>query len=367
MAQTKLSQWDGSNNGYIIPFDKAGIESIVFLVVPTILMLMSALVLLASIARMKPNRITRTRASKQYMFSVLHSTGITTAALNGVEIYLGILQFKSYATYTPDLFKVLVGMKGLYLFTSLIVAIFSACFGWKKAQMFPVNYCCTHLWCCFSRCPNLRHKLIHTFTLFNVSYFSFSLLTSICPILLLIFVYPSEVISLLVTLGTFLFCIIKFLASLLSYNMTKKQMTESSRPSLPIHVEKVARQTVYIFPLTAFALLMYFYLKILANTDYTGSSKLIQSGMSLLPSLILGILGYFSRSWFEFFHKVICKDEDPKSDKETAAEASKEKQLVTDSDIEGSELDSVMDNGNESTELLSKQQSRDELEDESRM
>ena len=303
MAQSKLFQWDGSNNGYTVPLKTIGIDSVVFLIVPTIFLIMFAMLILVFVAQMKRNRIKRIGLSRQYTFNVLHATGITTAPLIAVEIYLCIDQLETYATTTSaDIFKVVGVLKGVHLLISLIVASCFACFGWRKAQTFPVNSFYVHLCYCFSHCPSLRQKLIHTFILFNVSYVCFSLLTSVCPTLFLVFVYPSEVIPLLVTLGASLFFSIKFLASSISYNATKVKGLQQS------HVEKVIRQTIYLFPLVALIILMYFHLKILGNTDYTGSSKLTQTGMSLLPSLILGVLGYFNRHWFEFFHKEICKE-----------------------------------------------------------
>ena len=111
----------------------------VFLIVPTIFLIMFAMVLLVFVAKMKRNRIKRIGLSRQYIFNMLHATGIIAAPINAVEVYLCKVLLKEYATTTTNTFQTIGIFKGIHLSVSLIVASCFACLGWKRAQMFPVT------------------------------------------------------------------------------------------------------------------------------------------------------------------------------------------------------------------------------------
>ena len=181
-----------------------------------------------------------------------------------------------------------------------------AIIGWKKAKVFPTFSCCC---CCCCLHSKVRHKLIHFLIFASVSSFALSLVISICPTLLLIFVYPIEIISLLLFIGTSLFCTIFLFAILISLDMIKERVKATSK--VPSQVNKLmkpyalrfSRRLLYILPCFAFIILMFVYIRLLTKTDYTGSSKILQAISSLSPSLGLGAVGYYARRWLKYFHE----------------------------------------------------------------
>ena len=62
----------------------------------------------------------------------------------------------------------------------------------------------------------------------------------------------------------------------------------------------------------------YFHFKILTITGHTGSSKLTEAALSLLPSLVLGVIVYFGRKWLKLFQDQISEDKDTSFDKKIA-------------------------------------------------
>ena len=123
----------------------------------------------------------------------------------------------------------------------------------------------------------------------------------------------------------------------------------------------------------AFIFLMYVYIKILVNTDYTGSNKIIQAISSLLPSLGLGILGYYAKKRLKSFHDQHSKELGPISDQIPVTDTQEDDiTLVNDSErTEQSHIEmeleerAIADEDSEATQLLSEQHVVVEIENES--
>ena len=308
MAQGKLSSgWDGTNNGYSFPIDIDITDSLFSLVLPTFFLLLFSLVLIGFVVKKVHSGIT-TIEQRYYTLAVFYSVGIVTLGLNIIELCFSIYVFKNLTTVSGSSSEGLfiVALKGIYIAVSLFVTVSFAIVGWKKAKAFPNFSCCFCF--CVTWHPKLRQRLIHSLIFLSVSYFCFSIVISICPTFLLVFVYPIEVISLLFFIGTLLFCIILVFAFIISYDMIREQVKAS--PQAPSQVEsrlkpyalKFLQRSLYVLPCFAFVFLMYVYIKILVNTNYTGSNKILQAISSLLPSLGLGILGYYAKKRLKSFH-----------------------------------------------------------------
>ena len=272
----------------------------------TALLLISSLLLTVFLYK-KIHSQDRSIEEQLHSLAVFYSIGIVTLGLNATEIIcsMGIFGLFAVIARSSSMGLFLVITKGIYIAINLIVVVSFAVFGWKKAKAFPHFSCC--FCCCFTR-SKVRHKLIHSLIFLSVANFTFTLVLSICPTFLLIFVYPIEIISFLLFVGTSLFCTILGFAILLSFDMIKERVKASSKvPSqvralMKPYAIKFSRRILYILPCFAFITLMFIYLKILINTDYTGSSKIVQAISSLSPSLGLGVLGYYAKKWLKFFH-----------------------------------------------------------------
>lgn len=282
-------------------------NSLVPLVASTAVLFISSLVMTGFVYRKLHSQI-EPRKNQLHSLAVFYSVGTVTLGLNIVELVSSVGIFGMFTTVatkqSADL--LLVVTKGIYIIIYLITAVSFAIIGWKKAKVFPMFSCCC---CCCCTRSKLRHNLIHSLIFVSVSSFALSLLVSICPTILLIFVYPIEIISLLLFVGTSLFCMILTFAILVSFDMIKEQVKASSKvPSqvnaqMKPHVLWFLRRLLYILPCFAFVILMFVYIKILIKTDFTGSSKILQVISLLSPSLGVGAVGYYAKRWWlKYFH-----------------------------------------------------------------
>ena len=236
---------------------------------------------------------------------MFYSVGIVSLGFNILEL---VLSTDIFGLFTKVAAKesVLAVTKGIYITIYHITAVSFAVFGWKKAKAFPVfsYFCC----CCFTR-SKVRHNLIHSVIFVSISSFALSLLISICPTFLLVFVYPIEIVSLLLFGGTFIFCAILSFAIFISFDMIKERVKASSKvPSqvneqMKLVTKRFLRKILYILPCFAFIILMIVCMEILIKTNYTGSSKILQVISSLSPSLGLGAVGYCAKRWLKYFHE----------------------------------------------------------------
>lgn len=282
-------------------------DSLIPLVSSTALLLISSLVMAKFIYRKFHNQ--GEPIQKQlHSLSLFYSVGTVTLGLNIIELLSSVLMFGALTTLATEALSYLLLLltKGIYIAIYLIMAISFTIIGWKKAKVFPIFSCCC---CCCCLHSKVRHKLIHSLIFVSVSSFALSLLISICPTLLLIFVYPIEIISLLLFIGTSLFCMILTFAILISLDMIKERVKAASKvPSqvnalMKPYALRFSRRLLYILPCFAFIILMFVYIKLLTKTDYTGSSKILQAISSLSPSLGLGAVGYYARRWLKYFHE----------------------------------------------------------------
>ena len=285
------------------------IYSLAPLVLSTALLLISSLVTARFIER-KFHSQSESIQKRLHSLSLFYSVGIVTLGLNVTELVFSMWIFGVFTEKASE-FSLLLSTKGIYIMIYPIMAISFTIIGWKKAKVFPIFSCCC---CCCCLHSKVRHKLIHSLIFVSVSSFALSLLISICPTLLLIFVYPIEIISLLLFIGTSLFCTILTFAILISLDMIKERVKATSKvPSqvnklMNIYALRFSRRLLYILPCFAFIILMFVYIKLLTKTNYTGSSKILQAISSLSPSLGLGAVGYYARRWLKYFHEQHSKE-----------------------------------------------------------
>ena len=176
-------------------------ESLLILALSTSLLLISSLV--GFVYKKMHFKLGPTEQSLQSL-AVFSSVGIVTLGLNAIELISSLHIFGKFATADTNSSEVplLAVTKGTYVAIYLIIALVFAVIGWKKAKTFPI-FSCSCCFCCIR--SGVRRNLIHSLIFVSVSTFTLSLVISICPTLLLIFVYPIETISLLLFVGTSLF------------------------------------------------------------------------------------------------------------------------------------------------------------------
>ena len=279
------------------------------LVSSTALLLIFALVMTRFVSYRKIFNQSELKQQRLHSLSLFYSVGIVTLGLNVIELFssVGIFGLFIIVATKASAALLLLLIKGLYITIYLIVGVSFTIIGWKKAKLFPIFSACCCCCCCIR--SNVRHKLIHSLIFVSVSSFALSLLISICPTVLLILVYPIEIISLLLFVGTSLFCTILTFAILISFDMIKERVKASSKEPSQVKAQmkpyalRFLRRLLYILPCFAFIILMFVYMKLLINTDYTGSSKIIQAISSLSPSLVLGAVGYYGKRWLKYFHE----------------------------------------------------------------
>ena len=307
IAQDKLSTgWDGNNNGYTLYPDADMMDSLIPLVSSTALLLLFSLVMTGLVYRKFHSR-SESIQQQLHSLSLFYSVGIVTLGFNIAELLssMGILGLLTIVAAKESAALLLLVTKGIYIVVYVIMAVSFTIIGWKKAKVFPIFSCCC---CCCCVRSKVRHNLTHSLIFVSVSSFALSLVISICPTFLLIFVYPIEIISLLLFVGTSLFCMILTFAILISFDMIKERVKASTKVTSQInalmkpYVLRFLRRLLYILPCCAFIILMFVYIKILINTDYTGSSKILQAISSLSPSLGLGAIGYYAKRWLKYFH-----------------------------------------------------------------
>ena len=336
-------------------------DSLIPLVSSTALLLISSLVMTGFVYR-KFHSQSESIQQRLHSLSLFYSVGIVTLGFNIAELLSSMGIFGLLTTVAKESAALLLLVtKGIYIAVYLIMAVSFTIIGWKKAKVFPIFSCCC---CCCCVRSKVRHNLIHSLIFVSVSSFAFSLLISICPSLLLIFVYPIEIISLLLFMGTSLFCMILTFAILISFDMIKEQVKASSKvPSqvkalMKPYALRFLRRILYLLPCFAFIILMFVYIKILINTDYTGSSKILQAISSLSPSLGLGAIGYYAKRWLKYFHDQHSEELNSTAEMDDA----KDSKLTLVGDVEDKEQGNIEielrankreDSDGESTQLLS--------------
>ena len=144
-----------------------------------------------------------------YSMAVLYSFGIVTIVPNSLELIFSIKTVgtlakasqNSSAGILPVHALILALTKGVFITTGLMVATLCAIYGWRTAHSSP-------LFSSIFNYSKVVQKLIYSVIFLSVSHFVFLLVTGICPVFLLIFVYPARVISSLMCIGTLLFCMV---------------------------------------------------------------------------------------------------------------------------------------------------------------
>ena len=375
MVQDELSSgWDGSNKGYTLPIKPDIAEPSFSLVGSTLILLMFTLILTVLVFKKRYSGIASIE-KRYYTLAVFYSVGIVTFSFNILELivsitYLNILTASARSSSASSI----VAIKVLYTIISLIVMISSAVVGWKKANKFPrfSSFCC-----CFTH-SKVRQKLIHSFIFLSVSNFIFIVVTSICPTFFLIFVYPIKVISLVLYIGTLMFCTVLVLTFFLLYDMIKEHVKASTKaPSqvkslLKLYGMKIGRWLFYVLPGMAIVFLMFAYLRVFINTDYTGSNQILQAISSLAPSVGLAVLGHYGRKWLNTFHDKHSEElssfietestNDTEEIELTPVDGNKSKEQG-DSEGEHDQSAAITENDDESTTLLGEQHVTVQIED----
>ena len=377
MVQDELSLgWDGSNKGYTLPTEPDIAEPSFSLVGSTLILLIFTLILTVLVFKKGYSGIASIE-KRYYTLAVFYSVGIVTFGFNILELIVSIvfLYILTGNARSSSVSSSIVAIKVLYTIISLIVMISSAVVGWKKANKFPTFSCC--FCCCFTH-SKVRQKLIHAFIFLSVSNFIFIVVTSICPTFFLIFVYPIKVISLVLYTGTLMFCTVLVLTFLLLYDMIKEHVKASTKaPSqvkslLKLYGMKIGRWLFYVLPGMAIVFLMFAYLRVFINTDYTGSNQILQAISSLAPSVGLAVLGHYGRKWLNIFHDKHSEElssfietestNDTQEIELTPVDGNKSKEQG-DSEGEQDQSAAITENDDESTTLLGEQHVTVEIED----
>lgn len=311
MAQDKLSTgWDGTNNGHVLPQDIDTMESLFPVVMSTVLLIFSLLLLTCFMVKNGCSQIASIE-KKCNTLAVFYSIGIVAAGVNLFELITNMVLLRVLTEQGKNISS-FIAVKCVYTGFSLVVVLSFAIFGWKEATSFPTFPCC-FCCCCFTQ-SKVRQKLIHSFIFASVSYFCFLLLTSICPTFLLIIVYPIKVISTLLFFSALFFCIILAFTFIFSYEMFKERVKASTKvqsqvkSQLKLYIAKSLRWLFCIIPFIALVLAMFVYFKVIINTDYTDSHWTLQIFSSLLPSILLWILGYYGKRRLKAFHEKHSKE-----------------------------------------------------------
>ena len=327
MAQGKLSKWDGSNIGYTIHLDTLETQptqSVYVLLIASMfyLLFFGMLVCCVASARLKHIR----KKERKYILDVFYSVGIVTWTLNVIEIYVSF-----FALDHDQVFYVTIGTRKIITLINISIAFICGFIGWVMANEFPhIKYNVFSICCC----RNSSHRVIHFLLCFNVAFFTVSILTSICPTILLSCIYPTQMISLVLCIS---FILASTIIGIVLFQNCSKQAPK-------VDQWKLLSKLMYCYLLLPFMFMMCIHIKIAANTDHTESRKLIEIVVSILPSLVLG---YFFRKWMNFFHN---ENEDRPSYNEASTETVEhtEEETEQDSNIE----ERAEEDGNNSKQLL---------------
>lgn len=319
MAQNNLSQWDGSNLGYHINITNNKVTDVIVLSLEYKLLLTSTFFLILFILTVTMYVATDSEESVANMGYVLHSTGTVAFIFNLVEIICTLKTITEYKDYDS-----VVRLRVAISFFCFIVACISAVRGLILADKLPNVTSIL--------CPK---KITYSFIFFNVSFFSLSLLISTCPLLLLSFSYPIEVMSLVLFLGFILICAVLIVHLLLTQTPLTIDMIVAiiiavffgivsyyqTFPYLNINLAELKLfsyisdsvvpllffivfftiialvllsinttclfSLMYIFAFLACMSLILIHINIAANSYYTDSSTLLQTFISIFSSIIL--------------------------------------------------------------------------------